>query len=332
MPAHFTSGFSTVPMWHGLGNILDAPPLTIQEAMVAGGMNWDVLEVPNMYLDPLGNVNLSPGWKSLIRSDNNKLLSIQSDSWTVVQNSAAFGFFEPFMRDGSITLETGVCLKEGRQIALTGKINSAIGDVVKGDPVEGYLVVYNAHDGTLCFGVTFTNTRVVCANTLAIVVNQAKSLKQTHDMVVGQKTVKLRHTASIHDNIDQIRNIINIQKATFDASLYEYILMSKVQLSASDVTRIYGRVFELDADADVSEHRHYEQVLKSFESGIGMDIPGVSGTGWGLYNAFTEFTTHHRASRGEDETEKARGKFSALYFGESAKMNERAHSEILAMA
>ena len=330
MPAYFDSGFSTKKMWHGLGNILETAPTSIDDAMFQGGMLWDVLEVPNMYLDPLGNVRLSPGLKSLIRSDNNELLSVQAESWTVVQNRDAFRFFEPFMNDGSITLETGVCLKGGRQIALTGKINSAIGDVVPNDAVEGFLVLYNAHDGSLCLGVTFTNTRVVCANTLAIVVSEGRSVKQTRDMVVSQKTIKLRHTSSIHDNLDQIRHLIDIQKQTFNASLYEYQLMSTVQLSASDVSRIYGKVFEVEAE-DVPKHRHYEQILKSFECGIGTDIPGARDNGWALYNSFTEFTTHHRASRGENEMEKTRAKFNALYFGEAGKMNERAHSEILAM-
>lgn len=333
MPANFTSGFSTVPMWHGLGNIIDTAPTSMSQALKLGGMDWEVIERPAMFLGTDNQLHLAEGLKALVRSDNGELLSMQNNSWEVVQNQAAFAFFEPLVNSGKLELQTGVCLKGGRQIALTGKIKGSVGDVVSNDPVESFLVLYNAHDGSLCLGVQFSNTRVVCSNTLSVVVGQGRgtTLRKGSNMAVSGKTVKLRHTRSIHDNLEDLQEIINLQSATFDVAMHEYKQMVKVRVDSKNVIKVFSRTFEVE-EKDVMRHRNYEPILKNFEAGVGMDIPGVSGTGWALYNAFTEFTSHGRSSRGETDSDKMRSRFSSLYFGDSAAVNERAHKAILALA
>jgi phage/plasmid-like protein (TIGR03299 family) len=333
MPANFDSGFSTSRMWHGLGNIVKEAPTSIDEALKLGGMDWEVIERPATYLGIDNQLHLADGLKALVRFDNNQLLSMQNTSWEVVQNRAAFSFFEPLIESGMLELQAGVSLKGGRQIALTGKIKGSVGDVVSNDPVESLLVLYNAHDGSLCLGVQFSNTRVVCSNTLAIVVGQGRgtNLRAGSNMAVSGKTVKLRHTRSIHDNLEDLQEIINLQTATFDVAMHEYKQMVKVRVDSKNVIKVFSRTFEVE-EKDVMRHRNYEPIIANFESGIGSDIAGVSGTGWALYNAFTEFTTHGRSSRGETESDKVRSRFNSIYFGDSSLVNERAHKAILALA
>ena len=153
-------------------------------------------------------------------------------------------------------------------------------------------------------------------------------------MVVSGKVIKLRHTRSIHDNLNMVQNLMDWQNRCFEISLGEYKQMSHIQLTADQVVEIYGKAYQVPTDdlAIVKKQAHYQKIVERFESGIGSDIKGVSGNGWGLYNAITQYNTHDRRSIGENDTEKLRAKFNSLYFGNSATVNDRAHTAILEYA
>lgn len=331
---HRNYGFSTVPMWDNLGVILDKPPSNIAEAMRLGKMDWLVLEKPNMYLDHNDKITISPKLKSLVREDTGELLSIQNMSWNVVQNQRLFEIFEPMIESGRLELQTGVCLDGGRQIALTAKIKDLVGDVVNGDPVEAFLVLYNSH-GTLkiCLGCQFTNIRVICANTLGMVLREGRKIKfdGRADVAMSEKGVRFRHTSTIHQNLELMQDMFLWRTKCFDKSLIEYQDMSRIFMTTNQVIETYSKIFEIE-EKDVVGHTHYEKIIKSFESGLGSDIPGVARTGWSFYNGITDFTSHLRNSRGESESDKARARFNSLYFGDSAKLNSRAHEAILELA
>ena len=326
-------GFSTVPMWDNLGVILDAPPSSIEEAMKLGGMDWEVLEKPSMYLDHKDETRLSPGVKALVRSDNGEQLSIQNLSWNVVQNKRAFQVLEPMIKSGELILETGVCLNGGRQIALTARIANMIGDVVKDDAVEAYLVLYNVHGGPkVSFGLQYTNIRAVCTNTLAMIIREGKGTKfEGSSMAVSAKTMKFRHTDSIHENLDMVQDLMLLRKRSFDESLNEYRIMAEISMTASKVIEVYSKVFQID-EKDVLGHTHYETIINEFDSGLGADIRKNRDTAWTFYNAITKYNSHLRSGRGESESDKARSRFNSLYFGASADMNTRAHEAVLSLA
>jgi len=67
-------------------------------------------------------------------------------------------------------------VKGGRQIAISAQFTDDVSiEVVPDDFVSMKLVLYNSHDGTLAVGIRFTPVRVVCANTLSMVVNRKGS-------------------------------------------------------------------------------------------------------------------------------------------------------------
>jgi hypothetical protein len=43
------------------------------------------------------------------------------------------------------------------------------------------------------------------------------------------------------------------------------------------------------------------KLTELFESGVGQNLPGVSGTAWAAYNAVTEYTNYWRTTRGSQE-------------------------------
>ncbi|NEO83805.1 MAG: DUF932 domain-containing protein [Spirulina sp. SIO3F2] len=343
MSHEFDSGmFTTQKAWHGLGNVLDAAPRTTAEAITAAGMNWQVLEQPLLTCSDAEALETLEDWKVLKRSDNGTVLHVCPKTWTPVQNAEAFNFFDPIIQDGDVTIDAAVSLREGKRIAITAKVKDGIGEVLPGDEVEQYLVLYNAHDGSLSLGIMFSSIRVVCANTLNWAISDRKrkggyaKFAQGDDVALTKKMVRLRHTKNIHSNLNIARDAINISRRQFDLTLEQYRTMAKTPMNTELFRQYLTNIFAPDLGAgtknerSVTQWRNYEQLEENFESGVGMDIKGVQGTVWAGYQAVTEFVTHQRGS-GKDEIEAARNRLNQTWFGTGSKIIETAHREALAM-
>jgi phage/plasmid-like protein (TIGR03299 family) len=322
-------GFSTLPMYGGITTMLETAPTSIDEALRIGGMDWNTLETANAYMGKDGNVKISPGLKSLVRSDNNTLMEVVPLDWQVLQNIDAFQLFQPLIDQGRFELQTGLSI--GNRVILTGKIGGG-GDVVPGDQVENYLMISNPNQYGKSIEISFLPKRLFCANMLANISRTIKATKfRKKSMALSDQVARVRHTSNMHDNLELLKDLIQIEKASFDVALYEYQAMSKIQISATKLIEVYGKAFGVEVD-EVKQHTHYETIVRNFESGIAIDHPGVSGTGWAAYNAVTQFTTHQRSSKGSDDHDRTISRLNSLYFGESSRITERAHSAILALA
>ena len=68
----------------------------------------------------------------------------------------------------------------------------------------------------------------------------------------------------------------------------------------------------------MSESRAYRRILELFNGkAIGSDIPGVTGTRWGMLNAVTELVDHERGRSDNTRIESA-------WFGTGAALKNRA--------
>lgn len=315
--------------WHGLGNVIATAPKTTHEAMQLAGMDWEIKESPVITIPaPGAKPILVEGWKTLTRSDNNQILHVAKDTWTPVQNSDAFSFFDPFIQDGDASISAAVSLQGGKRIAITAKLKDGIADVGKDDPVEAYLLLFNSHDGTLCLGIKYTNIRVVCHNTLAANLHGINAGRVKGEMEWMPKYVKLRHTSSIHNNLDAVREALDLSKRGFKYTIEEYKAMAKKDLSVELFRQYLTNTFAADIPEGktIQDLRCYDAIAANFENGVGSDLAGK--TLWGAYNAVTEWTSHQR---GGDSIDDVRNRLNSLWFGTSEKTNQAAHAAALAM-
>jgi len=118
-----------------------------------------------------------------VRTDTDEVLGLVGRDYNVVQNIAAFGFFDNIVGAGSgIRYETAGCLCRGQNIFITAKLPDYI-RVGRDDLIEQYLFLTSSHDGSGSITIAFTPVRIVCANTL----NAAMRHKSN--------CIKIRHTA-----------------------------------------------------------------------------------------------------------------------------------------
>lgn len=287
--------------WHGLGYHFVAPPTTA-EALDAAKLNWEV------GMRPLFNEHgVASTHRETFRSDTGATLGVVGPRYHPLQNTQAFNFFDPLVQDGTLAYETAGVLNDGKRVWILAKVAGAPMEIVKNDAVERFVMLSNSHDGSMAIRVGFTAIRVVCANTLAMAHAAADA-----------KLLRINHTTNADVALGEIRKAMNVAGRSFQATAEQYRLLAKYQVNASDIKKYVQIVFDLKADEDrVRDSKVEGRIFQLFESGKGMDISGVKGTAWAMYQAVTEYLTHE-AGRSVG------GRFDSLYFGQNANRNKKA--------
>jgi phage/plasmid-like protein (TIGR03299 family) len=273
--------------WHGLG-VEVINDLTPDQMLKKAGLDWSVDKV-QAYVDYNGQ-KLDTGKKALVRSSDNRVLTMISEDWEPVQNSTAFEFFNDFVMAGDMEMHTAGSLKQGNMVWALAKVKDSFSLFKGKDTVESYLLFSNPHEYGKSIDIRFTPIRVVCNNTLTL------SLNQKSDMMV-----RLNHRRAFDG--DMVKQTMGIAKN----KLHQYQEMAEFLTSKSykpdTVVDYFQQVFPLAATKLTEE----EQKLKmsrpaATAHGVLETQPGAeygAGTWWQAFNA-TTFAIDHLLGRSAD--------------------------------
>jgi phage/plasmid-like protein (TIGR03299 family) len=324
----FESGFFVEqPAWHGLGNVIPkGKRLSVEEGLVAAGMDWDVGMVPLVIADdPKVPKKLRGKPVHAMATYRSSDMSILGDHvgmrYTPLQNYEAFEWFQPFLDSKEAELHTAGSLNKGRVTWVLAKIARKAMKIVANDEVEKYILLSNSHDGTKAVKVGFTPIRVVCANTLAMAHgNQASKL------------LRVKHSKNVLIALEKVRETVDLWNERFEATAKQYRFLARHGVSAKDLEKYVTMVM---ANLDEDEFAGYEvstrmsgmmqEVFALMEEGMGMDNPKVKGTWWAAYNAFTEYLSYQRSRNPNN-------RLRELWYGGGVKMNQRALDIALQLA
>jgi len=294
--------------WHKLGVVLDNPPNS-REAIIKAGLDWSVLEQPLFARHrPEEAVEEVKGYKLLTRDRDGKVLSVQTDSYTPLQNTEAFAFFDPLVEAGEATYETAGSLRGGKRIWVLATLTGAEIEVTPGDLVKPYLLLCNGHDGSLSIHVQATPIRVVCANTLRASLGRGDS-------------IRIPHLGDYSKRFDQAKAIIGVARKTFESTGEMFRRFLNEPLNSQEIGDFFR---ELVPDPILMRGRLPEiaqakraKLAELHEAGRGANIPGVRGTVWGAYNAATEFADFFLGQRTKDRA-------NFVLFSEGRRFKDRA--------
>lgn len=286
-----TMAFANAVPWHGLGNRID-PACTVDEMLVASGLDWSVKKVPLLAQAEDGTLIKLPQRRALIRTTDNKVLTVVGDTWTPFQNRDALEFFREYTEAGGAKLETAGSLRGGKVIWALASIQQGF-TVNRTDHVKGYILLTSPHEVGRAITVRTTTVRVVCANTMAMAMRSSADYSQNH--------LSSFNTAAAKDAIGLAKE--QVQQAHLDAKL-----LSKMQMSEFDNVRFLAQFFQPALEGE-KEDAHVELLLNSpNERNKVMDqvmwsldnAPGaIKGNAWGTLNAVTHWVDHVAGTKPE---------------------------------
>jgi hypothetical protein len=194
--------------------------------------------------------------------------------------------------DFFIDLEIGKEFRNGEDVskAFIGLTNNAVGN----RPVIG-----GAH-----------SERMVCANTLNLALRHMKN---------SPRTVKIRHSKTAHNRLQEANRILGLSMAAFDAADEEMHSMIAMELSDSGVKSYYDKVMPIQAipvkTADLSDdafdkavdsieraNRKAERIRDEWMDTLDTEMKILrvgSPNLWLAMNSVTKWAQHTRTVRGE---------------------------------
>lgn len=317
--------FVTEPAWHGLGTILSTAP-SIEEAWkLAYPHTLFKLDIQAVMAIDDGSVHTMPlsHSKAIVRDDGVELNTVGAD-FELVQPYEVLDTFRPLLDSKLVELEAGGSLRDGRQMWALGKIKQAETEIVKGDSIKGYFLMFTGFDGTLRLGMTQTNVRVVCANTLAMAIGSK-----------GERSeYRFKHTKNIRQRIADARTTIKEGIERFHKNTEAYKVLAEKKWSDRTM-QVYVRNVLLTDDEqqrvtdgeDLSGKKEaiVQNVIELLDTQRGLEyVPAIRGTAWQAYNAVSEYVTHEYGRTSDS-------RLNAQWFGESAKINQKALTMALSM-
>ena len=242
------------------------------------------------------------------RTDFNIPLGVVKSKYTIVQNNDAFNFFDDAIGKNSAIWQTAGFWGNGERIFVSAKLPNNI--LVKGDPVENYLVFTNTYDGSGGVKILFTPIRVICQNTLNAAIRTSSNY------------VSFRHTTSVHNKISVAQEILGISKIK---SVIQFI--GENLLTSDEIQRLkdtghtikdiaYRNGLAL-SDSKISS-RKMNVISDTYN--YYFDGPGqkdILGTAWGAVNAISGYYSNIDNIEGTK-------RFDSICYGDKSRKIENA--------
>lgn len=299
--------------WHGLGTPLEESDLyDWTSASKKAGLDWSVDLVPLVTADTQAKVE----HKAVRRSTDNKVLGVVGPRYHPLQNTDAFGWFQPFLDAKEACLHTAGSLKGGSRVWVLARLNRDPLVIAEDDEVEKFILLSHGHDGSLAVRCGFTPIRVVCQNTL--------SMSHASD---ASKLIRIRHTKDVVENLANVRAVMDLANQQFEATAEQYRLLARKSVNQADLRKYVQRVLKVEDDLEASTRMKniIDGIVRLAETGRGNDLPSIRGTYWSAYNGVSEWLTHERGRSADT-------RMNSLWFGDGASTNKHALEVAVAMA
>jgi phage/plasmid-like protein (TIGR03299 family) len=248
-----------------------------------------------------------------VRQDTDEAFGLVGKDWTVYQNIEVARFAESLVEQGDkVYIETAGTIRNGRKIwfLLRGESFSVRS---KEDRIIPYILAANGHDGKTGLHAKNTSIRVVCKNTLAMVIPGLDGLGRSHLIESG---FACTHVGDIHSKVEQAREALALYE---HARGHQISMLNELALrgvNSEQVKEFFLKAY-LNAVGDFKLNPTTEEqqvkkdramkfigkCLHNFEQ----ESSAFGANAWTMLNAFT--TTSQSAKRSKSSRE------SALLFG-----------------
>lgn len=293
-----------LPAWHGLGTVVDGL-LTSADALEQSGLDWEVRLTPAKYRFKDKVLTLQDRFVAL-RSDTGHAFDTVGTAYKPLQNKDAFSFLDNLLDDGEAKIATAGSLWGGKRVFISAKLTDAF--EVAGEKMDGYMLVFNSHDGSSALKVAATVVRPVCQNTITVGLQRAKS------------TWTMSHRTDIAGKIEEARESLQLTHA------YNAEFQAEVErLLAVEVEK--DKFLEIMKDVLPDQKRATEKKLELLDAAWSHETTPTDNTGWKALNAFTFFTDHLTEYRDEAAAFK-----TVTNGGWAAKTRTEVKDRVLALA
>jgi phage/plasmid-like protein (TIGR03299 family) len=261
----------------------DGSVKSAHELLAPAGLAWEP-EFRSLFA-PVGtdgkDFGKVEGWRAVCRNDTGYLLGIVGDRYHLIKNESLADLADAIKNvSGSLSFGNAGFYRGGaRPFLQLSSGERKIG----GYGVESMISLFTAHDGSLNLTAGFSSTVIVCANTYAMALKDAKT------------GVQIRHTKSSELRIKEIEIILKsfaTYGTVFDNAALK--LMGK-SLTEGGIVALIEKLVPGEATRAKNTRA---AILEAYFTAPG----ALPKTRWGAIQAFTYHVSHERATRTTDRS------------------------------
>lgn len=249
-------------------------------------------------------------------------LGSSSDRYHISQNEElADVMVNYFGSELNIDNISGGCLQGGRRIYFTLKGDN----LFKGTTaeLEQRLIIRNSHDGSIKLTFGFQDLVLVCTNGMTQWLERSK----------GER-VAIMHTSSMKQKLNQFdqlyANYLNFSEKKHD--MYKQWMSTPISkdLAYKGIATLNGVKEEHASIVDVDEFKeHYStrkfNIIEAQRESMDIELARQGYNKWGMFNGFTNFTTHEIGNKSEAERR------DGLLLGSGYNLNNKAFALVEAL-
>ena len=206
------------------------------------------------------------------------------------------------------------------------------------DEVRPYILVSNGSDGATGFRCTPTTIRVVCANTLHMVIpnwENENSLKS-----LDQAAFSCKHTGNLEGRVEEAKKALQLygkslgeHRATIDSLAAKDISTEAIQKFFLECyTRDFGAI-PVAPSGKIERNRRDRSVeaYNAMMARFGQEETICGANAWTMFNAYSGWLQNDRKPRGKDAGRNSENRMNSNLFGSSADKTLAAFETALAI-
>jgi phage/plasmid-like protein (TIGR03299 family) len=316
--------------WHGLGKQME----TISMTDLKEQFPYSYEKVPMFTAD---GVEVD-GFKAVVTTDDKGSCGVVGDTYEIINLDDMFGLANDLVLahgTGKVVSAGSLHNREDFFVDLGIDKEFRHGD----DVSKPYIGITNNFCGMRHLVAGAHSTRMVCANTLNLMLGEVKG---------SPRALKIRHTKGAWNRLAEAKRILGITLAAFDAADAEMHAMISRTLTDAEVADYYGKIMPVDPIAPRMEHENeeqYEARVATIERGnrkalrfraewqMTLDKERIElkqePNLWLAMNSITKWVQHENQVKGESGNPLMRGWSNR--FATGFKMTNEAHDAAIAV-
>lgn len=315
--------------WHGLGTVVENAP-TPREALRIAGLDWSVEQWPLSATNGEGLKLAIPDQVMNVRTDVMHPLGVVTTGYSPIQNAELADFCELLAEQGDVVkVESAGSIRNGAKVWFLLKGESFT--VRKSDEVTPYILVSNGHDGGTALRCTPTTVRVVCSNTLHLVIPQ----KERGSVKAKPASFVANHLGSITDKLEDAKTALGLYGRAMEATREMIDSIAAKNVKREDVQRFFLECYVRDFGAipvnpktahEEKARTRSQEAFVQFSARFDAEKKLAGATAWNAFNAYTGWSQNDRTFW-KDANKEAERKVASKLFGQDS---ERATQTLLA--
>jgi len=248
----------------------------IAEVLTLTKNDWSVIESP-LYDQYNNKIETH---KAILRSGSGKCLGIVGKDYHPMELNDSFNIFDSLIESERVTLDSLKVFEGGKKVVLTTNLESF--EIKENDVIVPKMNIVQSFDGSKSYQIFFTMFRLICKN--GLVGTTEKSIMNIRHTVTMPQKVQFAEVAlqNAFEYFERMKSTsIEMVKTHIKDSFANMIIEKIVGKSTDENGKIKTRTLNIQ-----------NQIFSLYKNGIGNN--GESS--WDLYNAFTEYTSHHRGN------------------------------------